>query len=223
MTENNIQTQIDDINRKLDLVLLYVNEQRLKRVMVEDLVADLSIVGTDLFRNAVYELDNQGIELDVDQLKIMFFKLIKNIGNFNKVLEMFESLTDFLADAGPIAREVTIDLIKKLHEFEQKGYFEFFKELFRVMGKIVENYSQEDVRMLSDNIVTILDTIKNLTQPEMLRAMNNAINVFKNVDTTDIKEYSVWKVLREMNSPEMKRGIGFMMAFIKNLSKENNE
>ncbi|MCK4466325.1 MAG: hypothetical protein KAU83_11500, partial [Bacteroidales bacterium] len=180
MTENNIQTQIDDINRKLDLVLLYVNEQRLKRVMVEDLVADLSIVGTDLFRNAVYELDNQGIELDVDQLKIMFFKLIKNIGNFNKVLEMFESLTDFLADTGPIAREVTIDLIKKLHEFEQKGYFEFFKELFRVMGNIIENYSQEDVRLLSDNIVTILDTIKNLTQPEMLRAMNNAINVFKN-------------------------------------------
>jgi len=223
MTENNIQTQIDDINRKLDLVLLNVNEQRLKRVMVEDLVADLSIVGTDLFRNAVYELDNQGIELDVDQLKIMFFKLIKNIGNFNKVLEMFESLTDFLADTGPIAREVTIDLIKKLHEFEQKGYFEFFKELFRVMDNIVENYSQEDVRLLSDNIVTILDTIKNLTQPEMLRAMNNAINVFKNVDTTDIKEYSVWKVLREMNSPEMKRGIGFMMAFIKNLSKENNE
>lgn len=191
--------------------------------MVEDLVADLSIVGTDMFRNAVYELDNQGIELDVDQLKLMFFKLIKNIGNFNKVLEMFESLTDFLADAGPIAREVTIDLIKKLHEFEQKGYFEFFKELFRVMGNIVENYSQEDVKMLSDNIVTILDTIKNLTQPEMLRAMNNAINVFKNVDTTDIKEYSVWKVLREMNSPEMKRGIGFMMAFIKNLSKEHNE
>lgn len=223
MTENNMQTQIDDINRKLDLVLLYVNEQRLKRVMVEDLVADLSIVGTDMFRNAVYELDNQGIELDVDQLKIMFFKLIKNIGNFNKVLEMFESLTDFLADAGPIAREVTIDLIKKLHEFEKKGYFEFFKELFRVMDNIVENYSQEDVRLLSDNIVTILDTIKNLTQPEMLMAMNNAINVFKNVDTTDIKEYSVWKVLREMNSPEMKRGIGFMMAFIKNLSKENNE
>jgi len=223
MTENNIQAQIDDINRKLDLVLLYVNEQRLKRVMVEDLVADLSIVGADMFRNAVYELDNQGIELDVDQIKIMFFKLIKNIGNFNKVLEMFESLTDFLADAGPIAREVTIDLIKKLHEFEQKEYFEFFKELFRVMDNIVENYSQEDVRLLSGNIVTILDTIKNLTQPEMLRAMNNAINVFKNVDTIDIKEYSVWKVLREMNSPEMKRGIGFMMAFIKNLSKENNE
>lgn len=29
---------------------------------------------------------------------------------------MFESLTDFLADTGPIAHEVTIDLIKKLQE-----------------------------------------------------------------------------------------------------------
>jgi len=222
MADKNIQVQIDEINQKLDLVLLYVNEQRLKSERMDDLVTDVSIIGKDLFDTAVYELDNQGIELDVEEMKVLAFKLIKNTGNFTRVLEMFESAIDFIMDAGPVAREVIIDLIKKLHEFEQKGYFEFFSELYRVMDNIIVNYSEEDVRLLADNVVTILDTVKNLTQPEMLRAMNNAVNIYKNLGTEDIEEYSLFKAVREMRSPEMRRGIGFIMTFLKNLSKEDN-
>jgi len=222
MSDKNIQVQIDEINQKLDLVLHYVNEQRLKSERMEDLVTDVSIIGKDLFDTAVYELDNQGIELDVEEIKVLAFKLIKNTGNFTRVLEMFESAIDFIMDAGPIAREVIIDLIKKLHEFEQKGYFEFFNELYRIMDNIIINYSKEDVRLLADNIVTILDTVKNLTQPEMLKAMNNAVNIYKNLGTEEIEEYSLFKALREMRSPEMRRGIGFIMTFLKNLSREHN-
>jgi uncharacterized protein YjgD (DUF1641 family) len=223
MADKNIQIQIDEINQKLDLVLHYVNEQRLKSERMEDLVTDVSIIGKDIFDTAVYELDNQGIELDLEEMKMLVFKLIKNAGNFTRVLEMFESTTDFLMDAGPVAREVIIDFIKKLHEFEQKGYFSFFKELNHIMDNIIANYSDDDVRLLADNVVTILDTVKNLTQPEMLKAMNNAVNIYKNLGTEDIEEYSMFRALREMRSPEMKRGIGFIMTFLKNLSKENIE
>lgn len=222
MSDKNIQVQIDEINQKLDLVLHYVNEQRLKSERMEDLVTDVSIIGKDLFDTAVYELDNQDIELDVEEMKVLAFKLIKNTGNFTRVLEMFESTIDFIMDAGPVAREVIIDLIKKLHEFEQKGYFEFFNELYRIMDNIIINYSKEDVRLLADNIVTILDTVKNLTQPEMLKAMNNAVTIYKNLGTEEIEEYSLFKALREMRSPEMRRGIGFIMTFLKNLSREHN-
>ncbi len=222
MADKKTQLQIDEINQKLDLVLHYVNEQRLKSERMDDLVTDVSIIGKDLFDTAVYELDNQGIELDVEEMKVLAFKLIKNTGNFTRVLEMFESATDFIMDAGPVAREVIIDLIKKLHEFEQKGYFEFFRELYRVMDNIIVNYSEEDVRLLANNIVTILDTVKNLTQPEMLKAMNNAVNIYKNLGTEDIEEYSLFRALREMRSPEMRRGIGFIMTFLKNLSREQN-
>jgi uncharacterized protein YjgD (DUF1641 family) len=222
MVDKNIQLQIDEINQKLDLVLHYVNEQRLKSERMDDLVTDVSIIGKDLFDTAVYELDNQGIELDVEEMKVLAFKLIKNTGNFTRVLELFESATDLLLDAGPVAREVIIDLINKLHEFEQKGYFEFFRELYRIMDNIIVNYSKEDVRLLADNVVTILDTVKNLTQPEMLKAMNNAVNIYKNLGTEEIEEYSLFKALREMRSPEMRRGIGFIMTFLKNLSKEQN-
>jgi uncharacterized protein YjgD (DUF1641 family) len=66
-----------------------------------------------------------------------------------------------------------------------------------------------------------MDTLKNSTQPEMLQAMNNAVNVFQKLEVDDIPEYSIWKAMKEMRSPEMKKGIGFMISFLKNLSNEN--
>ena len=181
MNEKSIQPQIDEINQKLDLVLHYVNQQRLKSEAIEDLVTDVSIVGRDIFHDAVNELDNQNIELDMDEIKILIFKLIKNTGNFVSVLGAFESLNDFLKDAGPVANEVMIDVIKKMHEFEKKGYFEFIKELIHVFDNIITNY--------------------------------------KNLNPDNVEEYSMWKALREMRTPEMKRGIGFVMLFLRNLSK----
>ena len=223
MSDKSIQPQIDEINQKLDLVLHYVNQQRLKSEAIEDLVTDVSIIGRDIFHDAVNELDNQNIELDIDEIKILIFKLIKNTGNFVTVLSAFESINDFLKDAGPVANEVMIDVIKKMHEFEKKGYFEFIKELMHVFDNIITNYSGEDVRLLSDNIVTIMDTIKNMTQPEMLGAMNNAVNIYKNLNPDDVEEYSMWKAFREMRTPEMKRGIGFIMLFLKNLTNERTK
>lgn len=218
---DHIQEQINQINQKLDLVLHYVNEQRLKSETIEDLVSDVSIITKDAFSTAVEELDTRGIELNIDDIKLLAFKLIRNVNNFSQVMDMFESVTDLLKDVTPMINEAGIDFTHKLNEFEQKGYFEFFKELSRIIDNIITSYPPEDVRALADNVVTILDTVKNLTQPDMLKAMNNAINIFKNLDTKDIPEYSLWKAFREMNTPEMKRGIGFMITFLKNLSKES--
>ena len=136
-------------------------------------------------------------------------------------MDTFESVYDLMQDMGPVVREVIIDTIRKMAEMENKGYFEFFTELTRAMDTVVEHYSGEDVRLLADNIVTIMDTFKNLTQPEMLLAMNNAVNVFQKLEVENIPEYSIWNAMKEMRSPEMKKGIGFMISFLKNLSKDN--
>ena len=218
----NIQDQINQINQKLDLVLHYVNEQRLKSEVIEDLVSDISIIGKDAFTSAIDELDKQGIELNMDDIKMLAFKFTRNINNFSQLIDMFESLNDLAKDMGPIVTEAGIDFTNKLHEFEQKGYFAFIKEVGNIMDKVITSYSPEEVRALADNIVVILDTVKNLTQPDMLHAINNAVNIFKNLDTSEIEEYTLWKAFRELRSPEMKRGIGFIMTFLKNLASQSH-
>lgn len=77
------------------------------------------------------------------------------------------------------------------------------------------------MKLLSDNIVTIMQTIKNLTQPDMLKSINNAVEVFKNIDMDDIPEYSLWRTLKEINSVEGRKAIGFVFTFLKNVSSNN--
>ncbi len=217
------QDQIKEINQKLDLLLEHVNQQRLRSEMAEDLISDVALIGKDAYDSTVTQLEDQGVDLDGEALQQLLFKLLKNAHNFSMILTMVESMGDLMKDLGPVAIEAGHDVIEKFHQFEQKGYFEFLKESSKIMDNIVAHYSVEDIRMLADNIVTILDTVKNLTQPDMLRAMNNAFNIFKDLDPTSVPEYSIWKLVREMNSREMKRGIGFIITFMKNLTPVQKE
>lgn len=180
---DNIQEQINQLNQKLDLVLQYVTEQRLKSETIEDLVSDVSIISKDAFSSVVDELDIQGIELNIDDIKLLVFKLIRNVNNFSQVMDMFESLTDLLKDAGPMINEIGIDFTHKLHDFEQKGYFEFLKE----MGGVFEN----------------------------------VVTTYQNTEFDKNKKYSIFKIIRELNSPEIKQTLGFMITFLKNFSKES--
>ena len=64
-----LQAQINEVNQKLDLVLEELIVQKQKRQALEDLITDFNIIGNDLFKATVDELDHAGIELDSDQLK----------------------------------------------------------------------------------------------------------------------------------------------------------
>jgi uncharacterized protein YjgD (DUF1641 family) len=218
--ELHIQGQIDAINHKLDLVLEGMKLQQQKREETEDLIKDLSIVGNDMFKTAVVELDKAGVELDTEALAGLGFKVLRNIKTFYELFEAIESANDFIKDVGPIVQDVGLTSINYLHELEQKGYFEFMRESGKIVDKIITTYSREDINLLADNVVTILDTVKNLTQPDMLKAMNNAISVFQHMDMENIPEISLWKAMKEMRSPELRKGIGFMITFLKNLSNQ---
>ncbi len=223
MEEKALQIQIAELNQKVDLLLEYVNQQRLKTNQLEDLVSDISIVGKDLYDTAVEELDNRMVNIDIDQVKGLMLRILRNIDNMNSFLEMFESINDMLKDASPIIKEIIIDFSKKLHELDQKGYFEFFAETGKIFDNIITHYSPEDVRGLADNVVTILETVRTATQPEMMTALNNAFKIYGSIETENIPEYSIIKVFREMNQPEMRRALGFFVTFMKNMAANTNK
>ncbi len=223
MDNNNMQEQINEINRKLDLVLEEVMAQRETRQSIEDLTADLTIVGKDAFSSVVTELDNAGVELDGEAVKMLMLKFVRNIDTINEMFEMLESANDFLKDVSPVLHQMGLDGIKMMNEMEQKGYIDFFREGMNIMDNIVTHFSTDDVKLLADNIVTIMETVKELTQPDMLKAINSGVVVYKSIDVEDIPEYSMFKAMREMNSKEMRRGIGFMITFLKNIAHETEK
>ncbi len=220
MENKNIQEQMNELNQKMDLVLESLTQQHRKTEQVEDLFADLQVVGKDMYDTAVVELENQQVELDVDQLKNLGLKLLTNVEDISVMLSLFESLVDFARDAGPLFREWVIDATKRLNEFEQKGYFEFFGELGRLVDNLVTHFSKEDVAALADNIVIIIETIKSMTQPEIMKSVQKVLEVYNQFDKEKIPEYSLVKLIRELRKPEMKKSMGMMVSMAKNLYKE---
>ena len=217
----NTSKQIAELNQKVDTILEYVNQQRLKSEAINDLISDASIIGKDAYDSTVKALDEHEVVLEPDELRELGIRVAQNVGNFNSMLDTLGSAMDLMKDVGPIANEVIIDTTKKLNEIEQKGYFEFIREFGHIIDNVVTYYGVEDMRMLADNVVAILDTVKNLTQPDMLKSVDNAVKVFANLEMENVPEYSIFRVMREMNKPEMKKALGFFITFMKNMSKNN--
>ena len=222
MEDKNIQMQIDALDKKLDLILGYVHQQKLQANMVEDLVGDLSIIGKDAYDSTVMELDKRQVEIDPSEVTGLAVSVLRNIGNIKTVMDTLEMAVDLGKEVGPIANEVIIDFTKQMNTLEQKGYFDFFREIGPVIDNVVKGFSPQDLKELANSIVSILTIIKEMTQPEVLNIMQNAIKAFNSMETESVPSYSVWKLMREMNSPEMKKALGYGITFMKNVSKDVN-
>lgn len=219
MEEKLINSRLDALESKIDLLLEYVNQQRLNSTVVEDLASDLSIVGKDFYDTAVEELDKRQVEIDPAELTDLMISMMRNINNFKVVMNTFEMGIDLSKEIGPIAIEMIIDFTKKLAEFEEKGYFEFVKDIGPIIDNMIKGITPQDMKDLADNIILILHTVKDITQPNMLKSIDNAVHMYSSIETENIPSYSIWKLMREINSPEMKKAIGFGITFMKNMSK----
>lgn len=219
MDEQAINKRLDALENKIDIMLDYVNRQRLTTQSLNDLTDDLAIIGKDFYDTAVDELDKRQVEINPDEVTDLLITFLRNIKNFKEVMNIFEMAFDLSKELGPILNETIIDVTKKFAEFEEKGYFEFIKNVGPIIDKIVTGLSPQDLKDLSDNIMLIINTVKDLTQPEMLKSIDNAIHVYSSIETKEVPSYSVWKLMREINTPEMKKALGFGVTFMKNLSK----
>jgi len=221
MSDKILEEQIREVNRKLDLILEDASTQRQHREALDDLIDDVSVIGKDVFKQTVIQLDDAGIELDGEAVRDLGLRLLRNINNMGMVLEILESLSDLAKDVTPVIKQIGLDGVQKFHEFEQKGYFEILNQLARTFDTIISRYSKEDLGRLSENLIPVLDTMFSIADPKLLGKINSATKALKEINPDNIEEISVWRLMRQLNKPEIRKSIGFIMAFLQNLSKSD--
>lgn len=223
MDEEKLSQQLTVLDEKLDRISTEMDQLRRYRLELEDLRDDLTRVAKDVFATAIEEMEEVAPFVHSGDFAHLARKLIRNTRNVTALTTQVESAMDLAKDATPLGKELFNDLLVQLDEYDRKGYFDFIRELFKVVDRVITSYSVEDVQLLADNVVSILETVKGLTQPEMLQSINNAMVVYRNLDFDTIEECSVWKAMREVNKPEMRRAIGFMVTFMRNLGAHQQE
>ena len=214
------ETQLDRIEARLADIGREVAELGRLRQEVDDLKKDLTLVAKDMMGAACQELEGIACLTRNGEFMSLLRKLLQNTSNFNYLLSQLESGMDLLQDATPVAREAFGDLVRTLHDLDHRGYFAFVPEFLFLLDNLAKCFSPQDLRQLAENLPAILRTARNLTQPEMLKAVDNAALIFRSLDPTTVQETSIFRVIREINTPEMRRALGLAITFLKRISAE---
>jgi tRNA 2-thiouridine synthesizing protein E len=117
----------------------------------------------------------------------------------------------------PLAREVMKTATTTLDGLEKDGTLAFGRELLRVGQNVMRHYTAEDVRALGDAITSILDTVRALTQPEVLAVAAEASEVLANADAA--RPVGMLGLVRATRQEDVGRGIGVMLEVMKRIGR----
>ena len=130
-----------------------------------------------------------------------------------------EMVMELGQDLMPMANGIVHLTSDRLQQFEDDGTLDFIKEGVEVMRRVSTAFTPEDVRLLGENIVHILMTVRNLTQPEILDMADRATTALK--DKAEPAPVGTLGLLRAMRDPEVKRGTGVLLELLRSLGRDN--
>lgn len=139
--------------------------------------------------------------------------------------EFRESIADLTGDLSPIAYQSMESIARALTAAEQNGYIDFAKSGAGVVDRVVTSFSEEDIEALGDNIVLILETVKEMTQPEVMRMMQSTFHNVSDLGETAGPPPGLFALLGQMRDPEVRRGLNRLMAVLRSMgqiSEDNN-
>ncbi|MDH3261252.1 MAG: hypothetical protein OEM81_04605 [Acidimicrobiia bacterium] len=217
---------LEELNRKLDGLTAQVeaiaNEvviQRQRREAWVELLEDVRPITSQAFDMAVEQLDEVEEYVNLADLGHLGKRLIRNTRNLEKMLDQLESMMELIRDATPIGRSAFISLMEKLEEFDRKGYFEFAQESFGVLDEIVDSFTKEDVRALGDNIGLILQTVKEMTQPEIMGLVSRTASTVREQDIPE--NITLRTLIKQMRDPAVKRGLAKVLMTLRTVSGDS--
>lgn len=224
-TETLAPASLEEINRKLDALADRIESiadeaavQRQRREAWVELLEDVRPVTTQAFEMAVRQLDEVEEYVDLSDLGHLAKRLLRNTRNLETMLDQLEGMMELIHDATPIGRRAFISLMEKLEEFDRKGYFEFVQEGFGVLDEIVDSFTKEDVRALGENIGLILQTVKEMTQPEIMGLVSRTASTVREQELPE--NITLRSLIKQMRDPAVKRGMAKVLMTLRTVAGE---
>ncbi len=224
MTALTIDPTLLELNEKLDRLTTQVtflteeaHRQKRRQQEWDELKDDLTPIFNDVFRLSVEQLAEVEQHAQIEDILHLFKRLLRNVRNLEQMLDQMESLMDLWQDLSPLSRDAFLSAMAQLAEMEQKGYFVFLKGGLDIADRIVTSFDEEDVRQLGENVVLILQTVKEMTQPEIMTMLRNTAHIVADEEPVDT---SLMSIIRQMNDPAVRKGLAKTLQVLKSVAEK---
>lgn len=160
-------------------------------------------------------LETERLDALVEQMEIL-------VEDARRHRELMDSISELAGDLSPIATQSLDSMTTALARAEERGYIGFARSGLSVVDRVVASFTEEDVEALGDNVVLILETIKEMTQPEIMEMTRST---FRNVHEVDIPDEppSLFALLRQFRDPDVRRGMARVTGLLKSLGSTTSQ
>lgn len=208
---------------KLTAQVQYLTEQaqcaeRARQARTE-LMRDVMPIAGDAMRLATEQLQDVEVYLEPAALVRLLKKLAQAAPALEFLLDQLHSGMELVDVAAPIGKEGFRKAEMLLDQLDRKGYFTFAQEGMQIVDNIVSSFTPEDVRQLGENVVLILRTVKEMTQPEVMNLMHNTLQVI-GPDSVEKVDSSLPSLVGQLRDPSVRRGLALTMRMLRNLGTQ---
>jgi uncharacterized protein YjgD (DUF1641 family) len=209
------------LHQKIDHLTDQMEAQKKRQEELDELKNDLIPVANHMIKLSIDELAEIGSEFRLEDLLFLIKRLLRDTHLLLEMLDRFESTMELADETQRLGTQVFHEAVVTLDRMEREGYFTFAKGGWKIVERIVKEFSEEDIEALGENIVTILTTVRNLTQPEIMSLTNNAVNTIRNEPLSGPPP-SVWTLARELSDPQVRKGMVRLINLVKILAEQPN-
>lgn len=212
--------RLDRLAAQLQEVSDELRRQREERERWTDLAKDLAPLTGDTMSAAIRRLDADPYEFD--DVASLVQALIRNASVLEAWLGPLQSMAALADEAGPLATPAVASLTSRMQQLDERGYFDFARQAAGVLDNVVTSFSEEDVRLLGENIVLILQTVRQMTQPEVMNLLGRTATGISESGTAgpDGPPPSTLALIRQMRDPLVRRGLARVLATLRSIGAQ---
>jgi uncharacterized protein YjgD (DUF1641 family) len=134
-----------------------------------------------------------------------------------------EPLRDLAAELGVLSGPAMASLTTRMATWDERGYLGFARSSASVADRIVTSFDESDVEALGDNVVLMLETLRDLTQPEILRLLRQTAGSVSHLDASpEGPPPSTFALLRQLRDPEVRRGLARTLELLRSVGTDGN-
>lgn len=223
------QPSLAELNRKIDLLtsqVQFLTEQAAlaerQRQERSELMHDVMPIVNDAFRLSVEQLEEVQEYIDLGDLLRFLKRVLRNGPTFEKLLDQLESIMDLVQTVGPLTDHAFEKAVDVLQDAEHKGYFAFARGGMQIADNVITSFSEDDVKKLGDNVVLILNTVKDMTQPEIMGLLRT-IMAQTEAEVAKPVRTSVPALLGQMRDPNVRKGLALTMRMLSVVGAQASE
>jgi uncharacterized protein YjgD (DUF1641 family) len=217
---------IAELNQKIDALaaqVQYLTEQaqiaERARQQREELMHDLMPVANSAMRIATEHLQEVEAYVNPADLIRLLKKLARAAPYIEQALDQLDGVKDLLDVAMPLSKDMFGKAERALDAADRKGYFVFARGGMQIIDNIVTSFSEEDIRQLGDNIVLILRTVKEMTQPEVMNFLRSTVTLAEQEAEGPV-DISYRALLRQLRDPNTRRGLALTMRMLSGIGAQ---